>query len=513
MGLFLDLYKLKIKIFLGAIRSSKVSMFLVALYMLGIMPGSIGMSMVVVNLVKEGIDLSVHLDSLSALISGIIALILISTFRGFVVFEYEQSLIFTSPITPRCFLVASMLADLTAFSIFFFPLFLFLGITIISLALPTISVLSLSSGLILFIFFLFFVKTSLSILVSVRSDSLTKIASGLLMACLLLPAAGLVVSFPLAFRMLPYPSTFLAEAVIDALYGSLPPVHSILGMILYFLSSSVLFWFCSKENLFQVAKPVPFVSPFDTSMGMQTAKMAKNIRFFSRVGIRFSLSLESESLLRFLMKKEFIRIIRDGSLFGVLLLYLIVSIMSVATNIGQAPFPVWMLILVIYSFIVPAMLVGNWRVGELDSLWIPLTSGISPRYLARSLLYDFTLIAFMVPAGTIVVLTLLGQINPLVPLVLVASVSLIGCSTNLFTMIHFLGKKRRATPSFMIGWVSMLLSGLLTSPTYIYAALSFILGFSVQTGLLLAAPILAYSILIFWFLSRKTERKAATIEI
>jgi hypothetical protein len=220
-------------------------------------------------------------------------------------------------------------------------------------------------------------------------------------------------------------------------------------MMSYFLASSVLFIFSSKKNLFQVAKPVPFVSPFDTSMGMQTAKMEKNIRFFSRIGLRFALSLGSESLLRFLMKKELIRMIRDGSLFAVLLFYVIVSIMSVSANIGQAPFPIWLLILVIYSFIVPAMLLGTWRTAELDNLWIPLTSGVSPRTIVGSLLYDFTLIAFIVPAGTIIVLSLLGQINPLVPFVLVTSVSLIGCSATLFTMIHFLGKKRRATPSFI----------------------------------------------------------------
>lgn len=513
MGLFYDLYKLKIKNFLGAIKSSKASMVLVALYMLGIMPGSIGMSIVVVNLVREGIYLATHLDYLSALIGGVIAMVLISTFRGFVVFEFEQNLVFTSPITPRCFLFASMLADLTALSIFFFPLFLFLGIITVSLALPVISVLSLGSGLLLFIFFLFLVKTSLSILVSARSDSLAKISAGILIALLLLPTVGLFLPFPLAYKMLPYPSTLLAEVLTNTLQSSLPPLQSVLGMLLYFLVSLVLFLFSSKKNLFQIAKPVPLVSPFDTSMRMQTAKMAKNIRFFSRVGLRFTLNLESESLLRFLMKKELLRMIRDGSLFAVLLFYLIVSIITVATNIGQTPFSVWMLILAIYSFIVPAMLIANWRVGELDNLWIPLTSGVSPRYVVRSLLYDFILIAFIVPAGTIVVLTLLDQITPFVPLVLIASVSLIGCSANLFTVTHFLGKKRRATPSFMIGWVSMLLSGLLISPTYIYAALSFILGFSVETSLLLAAPILAYSVLIFWVFSRKIERKATSIEI
>jgi hypothetical protein len=65
----------------------------------------------------------------------------------------------------------------------------------------------------------------------------------------------------------------------------------------------------------------------------------------------------------------------------------------------------------------------------------------------------------------------------------------------------------------MIGWVSMHLSGLLISPIYIYAALSFLLDFNFKTNLLFTGPILAYSIFIFLFLSRKIERKAGSVEI
>jgi hypothetical protein len=508
MGLCLDLYKLKIKVFLGAVRASRASIFLVALYFVGILPGSIGMSIAVSNLVREGIDLTVHLDYLSTVTSGVVALSLISALRGYVVFEYEQNLIFTSYIMPRSFLIGSLLADITALSFFFLPLYLFLAMIIVSLALPIVSALVLVTGLLLFIFFLFLLKTSFSILVSVRTDALIKIITAIVISFLLLPGASLAIpSFPLNYGTVPYPSTLLAEALINALYGNLS-VQPILGMVTFFLASLVLFAFCSSQDLFQVAKAVPLVSPFDTSMRMQTVKMGKNIRLFSRVGLRFSLGLGSESLLRFLMKKELIRMIRDGSLFAVLIFYLIVSIISLATR--QAPFPVWMFILVIYSFIVPPMLIGNWRVSELDNLWIPLTSGVNLGYVAKSLLYNFVLIACIVPAGMLVIFSFLG-VNPFVPLVVVLSVSLIGSSANLFTVMHFLGRKRKATPSFMIGWVSMLLSGLLSSPTYIYTALGLVL--SPEISLLFGAVILVYSILVFWFFSGKIERKAAAIEI
>lgn len=513
MGTFLNLYRLKVKVFLGAFKASKVSLILLAVYLVGTTPGSIGMSIALANSVKEGADLTAYLDPFSAVISGLLALTLAMTLRGFTVFEYEQSMIFTSTITPRCFLIASLLADITAFSMFFFPLPLFLGITVASLGLSIISVLSIIAVLLLFFFFLIFSKTSFSILESVYPRSSIRIVTIFTVLLLLLPATNFLAPFPLEYNKLPYPSTLLAQAILHSLYDRPPSVQWFLGMASYFLASLMLFVFSSKKNLFLFAKPVPLVSPFDASPRVQTVKMGTNIRIFSRLTPSFSLSLRSESLLLFLMRKEFIRMLRDGSLFTVLLFYLIVSIVSAATSTGQAPFPGGLLILVIYSFVVPAMLVSNWRIGEMGNLWIPLTSALSFGFVVKSLLYDLTLVAFVVPAATIVVLGLFSLISPWIPLVLIASISLIGCPVNLFAAISFLGKKRKATPSFMIGWVSMLLFGLLVSPAYAYVMLSLLFGFSVEINLLLAVPVLAYSALIFWLFSKKSVEKASSIEI
>jgi len=513
MSIFFDLYKFKIKSVLGGFRVSRANLILVALYLLSTLGGTIGISMAVVDSVRGGTDLTVHIDAFSVVINGFLALILVSTFRGIVVFEYEQGFIFTSSLTPRLYLMANLLTDLTVFSIFFCPALVPLAIISMSLTLSAMTILSLIALLIVFAFFLIFVKSSFSILQSVSKGPFARIAAIFFIFWLLLPAVGLVVPLPLRASELPYPSTLFAHAVLLALHGRIPPAHSFLAMACYFLVSFVLFMLCSAKNIFQFAKPVPLVSPFDTSMRMQTVKMYKNIRFFSRVGMGITLDLGSESLLRFLMRKEFIRMIRDGSLFTVLLFYLIVSIMSVGSRIGEVPFPVWLFVLGIYSFIVPTMLISNWRVSELDNLWIPFSSAVDLGCVVKPLLYDLTLTAFVVPAATILVLAFVSQIDPLIPLVLIASVSLIGCSTSLFAMVHFLGKRRRAVPSFMIGWVSMLLSSLLASPTYAYATLSLLWRLRIEINLLLAVPIIAYSGLVFWFFSKKVQEKAANIEI
>jgi hypothetical protein len=513
MGVIRDLYWLKVKVFLGAIKSSRASVLLIAVYTLGLLPTVIGTSFTVVNVVKSGVDITTYLNLLASIFSGVFILMLLTAFRGYIAYEYEQNLIFTSPVTPRTYLIVSLLADVTVLSIFLYPILLFLGVIIASLQLSILSTLSIIASLALFFLFIYFTKTSLSILESLRQDSLIRDVLTVMVVLLLLPNISFIIPFPIKFSELPYPSTLVADVMLNSMYEKLPSIGTVFGLVFYFLISSVAFLFCSSLNFFQYTKSIPLVSPFDTSMRVQTIKTGKNIKFFSRFGFQPSLSLNSKSLLNFLMKKEFVRMVRDGSVFMVLILYIVLTIISIATRSSEASFPMWIFLLSFYSFIVPSMLVSNWRIVELDTLWIPLTSGVNFGVVAKAVLYDFTLTAFIVPALTTVFLAFINNIDPIVPLVLVASASIIGSSANLFTMIRFLSKKRRATPAIMINWLSVLLSGILILPAYIFALLSLILGFDVVTRLLFTVPTLAYSAFVFWFLSKKIEQKALNIEI
>jgi hypothetical protein len=305
----------------------------------------------------------------------------------------------------------------------------------------------------------------------------------------------------------------LAEIILNSLCGRISNVGTVLGILSYFLVSSLIFLFCSNLNLYQLAKPVPFVSPFDTSMRVQTIKTGKNIQFFSRFGFQTSLNLDSKSLQSFLMKKEFVRIVRDGSLFMVFMFYAVLMVINIASRPNETTFPMWMFLLAFYSFIVPAMLTSNWRMVELDNLWMPITSGLSFGVVAKAILYDFTLLAFAVPAVTSVLLTFINHADPIVPIVLVASASIIGSSANLYTMMSFLSRKRRATPALMINYAAMFLSGLLIAPTYIYAILTFFLGFDIVTKLVSAVPVLIYSAIVFRILSKQIEKETLNIEI
>ncbi|HDO20382.1 MAG TPA: hypothetical protein ENG81_02520 [Candidatus Bathyarchaeota archaeon] len=519
INIILEVYKFKVKAFFGALRASRASLALLLVYTLGFIPSVIGFSMSITNAVKQGnINLELYAELLVAIVSALILFVIMLALRGYAVFEYEQNFIFTSPIQPREFLMASMFADFTASLIFVNPVFIFYAIIVLSLGLKFHLALLMLLAILIFIFMLFFLKTSLSIIKILYEGLLINSIILALAFIFLLPALRLLVDFPLKFSSLPYPSTFLAKILLDIIFNEEPQMSNFLGLIFYFSLVFLLFIFASGKNFFPLSKYIPFVSPFDTSMRMQTLKMKKSIKIFSRISLFFQLNLKSRSLLLFLMRKEIIRIMREGSLFAIILLYLIAALISISVRQASQPpqvssfFPLTLLV-GIYSLIVPLMLVSNWRSSEFENLWIPLTSGVDVRTVVRALLYDFILISSAIPALLILILSIFSNTNPISSLILIVSTSMIGCSVNLYVMINFIGKKRRGTPTLLIGWVSLSLSALLLAPTYLSIVLSVYLELGDLVAILLSAAMLIYSALIMRYFLRKMEKSVTNIEI
>jgi len=223
MSRLLDIYFAKVKIVLGAFRASRISLLLIFVYLFGVVSGSFGMGIIVVEALKEGVNFSIYINELSALISIALAVTIIAAFRGFIVFDYEGSLFFTSTITPWTFLAASILSDLTVFSIFFCPLFVLLGIIATSMRFSPIIILGIFTVAILLVLFILFLKKSFSILISVYVDSAIQYILAAFIVLLLLPAIRFACSFPIEYSRLPYPSTFIATALLHLLCGKQPP--------------------------------------------------------------------------------------------------------------------------------------------------------------------------------------------------------------------------------------------------------------------------------------------------
>lgn len=510
MRQILNVYLVKTKAVLGAARASRINLLLIYLYLLGTSIGSFSLGIGLSQSLRF-INPVAFIDETSALISAFLAIAITLSFRGFTVFDYEESLFFTSTITPRAFIAATMLSDLTVFSIFLIPLFLTLWIFTTMLVLPLTIALSLLAAIILLLIFIAFIKQSLSILISIRREPMLRFILVFLIAILLLPAASFIdPRFPLRYRSLPYPSTFAAEVLLRLLSREAPPTTSLLGFFLYLAFSTTLLIICSGRDVFRYARPIPFYSAFDASMRTQTIKMKRSIRAFSKMGMKFTLDLKPSPISHFLMKKELIRMVRDGSLFFVTLLYAIVLIIGL---VGEKSPSAWILVLATYSLLIPTMLIANWRIGEFDSLWTLLTSPLNLKIFFSSLLYAFIAVSTFIPAVTILILGILTRSNIVMPLFLAASASMIGSSANLFVTIHFFERKRRATSGVIVAWLSFLLSGILLAPTYACISLSLVFETSFFTDLLFGALILLYSYVIFRLLLERIEHKALSIEI
>lgn len=520
-GIILSLYRFKVKAFLGVLRASKASIALLLVYSLGLLPSIFGFSLIISNAVKAGeASIGLYIEVLASATSLFMLFAILSALRGYVAFEHEQSFIFTAPITPREFLVASIFADFTSSLIFAHPIFLLYGITVYSLSLSAPLALLMLLSILIFAFMLFFLKISLSILKALYRGGLANALISAVAILLMLPAASLLINLPFRYSLLPYPSTFLAKILVGIVYGidDLPP--NLAGLVLYFLASALLFHFFSGKNFFPVTTYTPLVSPFDTSMRVQALKLERSIKTFSKMGGFLTLSLESKSLLGFLMRKEIIRMIREGSLFTIILFYIIVSFVVAATGSGQAqgaqgPPPTFFLIFFvgIYSLIIPLMLVSNWRLSDLDNFWVPLTSGVDMRVIIRAILYDFILFSSAVPIAIILILSAIYSIDPTMPLTLIVSTSMIGCPVNLYIMVKFLGRGRRGTPSMLVGWASMLISALLLSPVYALIIVAAFFGWPNWALIGLSAAILAYSALIMRFFLKKAEKGISRVEM
>lgn len=519
-GLILSVYRLKVKAFFGAVRASKASVAFMLFYILSFLPSIIGFSMAVAEAVKSGgAEIGLYIEFLAAATSFLMSIAILLSLRGYTVPEYEQNLIFTSPIKPREFLVAGLLANLTCLLLFLTPLIFLYILVILSLNLSFYSALLILFASILFAFTLFFTKTFLSVLRSLYGGFWLPLLMAVIVFLLLVPTLGSFTALPLKYSEVPYPSTFLAKTLIGIIFHETSHISDLLGLISYFTLSLILFALTSKRNFFPLTRQVAVVSPFDISIQAQTMKVEKSIRTFSKMSTIFKLSIDSNSLHGLLIRKEIIRMMREGSLFAIILLYVVVLLIAIFTIKGpasggtqgpSAPSIVLVLLVSIYSLVIPLMLAGNWNLSDSKNLWIPFSSGADMRLIARATLYSFILVSTAVPCVILLPISIFLGVNPLLILALIISASFVGCSVNLYVSIRFLRGGRGGAMPLLVGWISMLLSSIFMAPAYILAALS--ISETLLTMFFFAA-LLAYSAIIMRIFLKLIERSMSSMEV
>ncbi|MEM2168705.1 MAG: hypothetical protein QW186_02735 [Candidatus Bathyarchaeia archaeon] len=167
----------------------------------------------------------------------------------------------------------------------------------------------------------------------------------------------------------------------------------------------------------------------------------------------------------------------------------------------------------VYSLIISVMLAGNWRVLESRNLWLPISSGANLRLIIKATLYGFIIISLVIPLSIMLPISISYGINPTMPLTVLISTSLIGCSVNLYTAVKFLKSGRGESPSFLVGWLSMLLSLLFLSPIYLPVTLALLLRSNEIINVMIFAGTLFYSVIIVRLFLNLIERNIYSIEI
>lgn len=521
LNLVLNLYKLKVKVFFGAFRASKASIALLFIYILGFFPSMVSLSSAITDALRQsGSNVGVYVDFLAAAISAAMAAAILLSLRGVTAFEYEQNTVFTSPVRPDEFLAANFLTNLTYLFIFAFPLFVVYVFMVFSLGLSLFQAVVIFLISLLLAISLIFLKMSLSLVKALSSGAWINALMFIVVFALMLPTVSLFTPLPLRYHVLPYPSSLFARILMDIILSGRPHLSNLLGFLLFFIVLFFLFALTSKRNFFPFTTQIPLVSPFDVSARTQAFKVESNIRFFSRMSIPLHLDLESRSTLGFLIKKEIIRLVREGSLFSVILIYIVISAVFVAIGLqstfgsGTGPPPAFLLTLLSsYSIIIPVMLVGNWRILEAKNLWLPISSGGDLRLIMKATLYGFIMVALTPPLAIILPVSILFRISPAPALTILIPTSFIGCSANLYIAVKFLRGGRRGTPSILIGWLSILLTALLVSPAYALITFPLMIGESAAINAIITLSVLAYSLITMKAFLKLIERNARFIEV
>lgn len=515
-NIVLSLYALKVKVFFGAFRASRASIAVLLIYLLGFLPGISGFSITIAEmLARDGANIGLYVDVFAAAVSILFASVILFSLRGATAFGYEQNFIFTAPLRPVEFLVANTLANITFLLIFASPLIVLYALIALFLKLSPLQaavILILSALLALSLMFL---KTFFSVLRSMHSGAWLSALIVLVAFILILPSAGFFMDLPLKYSALPYPSTLFARMMIDIIiYGS-PRPHDLAGFILFFTASLALFAVVSARNFFPFTMQVPLVSPFDVSARTQTIKMERGIKFFSKMSVPLRLGLESRSLMTFLMKKEIIRLMREGSLFTTILIYLIIFIVLVAmgARAGGPPSGVFLSIISVISVMLPMMFAENWRIFEAKNLWLVMSSGADIRPIVRATLYSLVVVCLTLPSAMIIPASIILGVNPLPALIVLISISIVGCSAALYVSVKFLRGGRRGMPSLLANWLSMLLTLFLVSPAYILTGLISTIGGGLIFDVSALLGIIVYSLLMARILAGLIERNIRAIEV
>lgn len=518
MGKIITISIFKIKQYFGPLRSSKASLLLGILIFLSLNSVGFFFGMALPD-TPFWAEPDLLIDIFSAFLSVFLALSLVLSLRGGVTaFQTELDFFFTSAIKPRQYILSDLIFQFIVLHVLFSPFIPF--VIGLSLRLSINALIALIMVLVyeMYVFLILLIMQSLGLLNLIAPIKRTKALIGAIMAALLLPSLSFMGFFPLKYSDLPYPSTFAAKAIVHLLEQSSFELPNIYSLGIFVALAFTFHYLISKKNLFYYIRPTVMLSFIESRPQAQAIQQRRMVERFGPWTTFLTLDPTKGSLTSFLMKKHLIRIIRDGSLFSVIILFAVYGAVSMLSlNFSQdssaRAIESSLFTMTFYSALVPSILAMSWNSYERENLWLILTSGGRIVEYFKSFFLALLIVALIMPWGLLIIsLPFLG----LSSLWLILSALAIASFSSAFAILTLILIQMPKEGSISLGYFLIIFLPILGA--YIGASpfltmLIIVPDYPIQYQFLLAALLIGYLALALFGLLKLIEKKVRSIRI
>ncbi|MCP8309323.1 MAG: hypothetical protein H3Z54_11640 [archaeon] len=518
MGKIITVLVFKIKQYFGPLRSSRISLLLGILVFLSLnFTGFMfGIGLPDTPFWAEPDRL---IDILSAFLSIFLALSLVLSLRGGVTaFQAELDFFFTSAIKPRQYVLSDLIFQFIVLHVLFSPFIPFIIGLALRLGITALVALIMVLIYETYVFLTLLIMQSLGILNLVAPYKRTKVLIGMIMSALLLPSLSFIRFFPLEYSDLPYPSTFAAKAIVHLLEQSSVELLNVYFLGIFVALAFIFHFVISRKNLFHYMRPTIMLSFFESRPQAQAIQQRRMLERFGPMTTFLTLDPTKGSLTRFLIKKHFIRIIRDGSLFPLIMLFAIygaVSMLSLnfspVSSLKEIESALFML--TFYSALVPSILAMSWNSYERENLWLILTSGGRIVEYFKSFFVALLIVALIMPWGLLIIsLPFLG----LSSLWLILSALAIASFSSAFAILTLILIEMPKEGSMSAGYFFIIflpIIGAYMGASPFLAMLMIVPDYPIQFQFLFATLLIGYLALALFGLLKLIEKKVKSIKI
>lgn len=518
MGKITTVLIFKIKQYFGPLRSSRASLLLGILTFLGFnsMGFFFGIELPSTPFWTEPDRL---IDTLSAFLSMFLAMSLILSLRGGVTaFQAELDFFLTSPIKPRQYILSDLIFQFIVLHLLFSPFVPFIiGLTL-RLGINTSTILIATLIYEMFVFLVLLSMQSIGILNLIAHHKKTKVLTIAIIMALILPSLSFIRSFPLKYSDLPYPSTFVAKAIVHLVEQNSIELSNIYSLGAFIALAFIFHFIVSRKDLFYYIRPTVILSFFESRPQAQVIQQRRMLERFGPITTFFTLDPTKGSLTSFMIKKHFIRIIRDGSLLPLVILFVIygaISVLSLNFSSTQSAREIesTLFTLTFYSALVPSMLAMSWNSYERENLWIILTSGGQIVDYFKSFFLTLLMLALIMPWGFLIIsLPFIGLSSLWLILNALAIASFSSAFAILTLILISVPKEGSLSASYLFVIILPIIGAYIGASPFL-AMLTIVSKYSIQFQLLFATILICYLALSLFGLLKLIEKKAKFIKI